>query len=188
MNDILWKTCRVLANETRLKILRCLFKNQERCVQNIAEQFHLSEVVASQHLKLLNEHGFLNQKRESKWVFYQPTVPKNETPAKYLTSSLESKLTRPSPRYSELIRAFTAFTHPRRIDITKTVLLRQSRFEELVADCSISMPALYRHLDKLVNRNVIKEENSIYCIVQQKSALNKALLLCCGNESFSHTS
>lgn len=65
-SDILWKTCRVLANETRLGILRRLMRDAELCVSDVATLENLSEVVASQHLRMLHEYGFLQLRRDGK--------------------------------------------------------------------------------------------------------------------------
>ena len=91
-NRELWKTCRILANKTRLSLLRHLMKGGERCVSDLAIQGSLSEVVASQHLRMLHEHGFLQLTRESKWVFYRAEVNPAQPFAKELFSPLKKQL------------------------------------------------------------------------------------------------
>ena len=187
MDIMLWRICRILANQTRLNILRCLFRTRGFCVRDIADKFALSEVVASQHLKHLSETGFLKQKRESKWVFYEPIISSEKTHASELIHPLKHKLLNKSPNYTKLIRLFTAITHPRRVDITKAALHRPIQFQQMVIECNISSQALYRHLDKLIARNVLRKATNLYKVVPPRSVLKKELLLRCENEPFSHT-
>ena len=187
MKNTLWKTCRVLANRTRLHILRRLIRNTELCVRDIAQAEQLSEVVASQHLRLLHEHGFLEQKRKSKWVYYKMAVSAGSH-AKHLITPLKSKLGSQRPCSNDLMRMVTAFTHPRRIDIVKILLNKESSFEQLITECNISGQALYRHLNKLIDRKLVVQKNNVYRILRPKDGLLKALLLCCNEEPFSHTS
>jgi len=175
----LWKTCRVLANETRLNILRNLMHGTERCVLDIARSENLTEVVASQHLRRLHEHGFLQLKRKSKWAFYQAESPLKGSYAEYIFTPLKKKLIHGNNRTEDIFRVFTAFTHPRRIEITKALLIRDHKFEELVFACDISAQALYRHLNKLISRNFITQKNEIYQITRYTYGLEKALLDAC---------
>jgi len=178
-NSSLWKTCRVLANETRLNILRTLMYNSELCVLDVARSEQLTEVVASQHLRLLHEHGFLQLERRSKWAFYRAEFPLEGSYADYIFDPLKKKLNSKNPRTKDLFRLFTAFTHPRRIEIAKALLIRDHKFEELISICDISGQALYRHLDKLISRKFITQNDAIYQIIHYSTGLEKALLDAC---------
>jgi DNA-binding transcriptional ArsR family regulator len=178
-NDTLWKTCRVLANKTRLNILRDLMCGAELCVLDIARVENLTEVVASQHLRLLHEHGFLQLKRKSKWVFYRSEEPMEGSYAEHFFKPLRTRLLFGSNQTKDLIRLFTAFTHPRRIGITKALLQRDRTFDELIGSCDISGQALYRHLDKLTAREFVIQKNNICQIIRYGSGLRKALLEAC---------
>jgi len=145
-------------------------------------------VVSSQHLKLLHEHGFLEQTQKSKWVYYKTATHIENSHAKNLAPPLKEKLRSEGPCSKELVRMVTAFTHPRRIDIAKAITDRNKNFEQLASECNISGQALYRHLNKLIDRNLILQDKNIYRIIHPKAGLLKALLLCCNEDQVSHTS
>lgn len=68
---------RIIADENRLQIL-CLLKQGERCVCNIYEPLGLPQNLASHHLKALRDAGFVNARRQGKWVYYSLNVEKIE--------------------------------------------------------------------------------------------------------------
>ncbi len=178
-NVELWKICRGLANKTRLRILRRLMCGAELCVLDIAKAEALSEVVASQHLRLLHEHGFLQLERKSKWVFYRSETPTKGSYAEYFFKIIRKKLLFGKDQRAELVHLFTAFTHPRRIDIAKALLRKDHTFNELISRCDISGQALYRHLNKLADRGFVVEKNKTYKIIREDAGLKKALLDAC---------
>lgn len=183
MKPELWKTCRILANESRLRILHQLAGCEEMCVKDIALAEQIEEVVAGKHLKQLHEHGFIQLQRKSKWAFYRFEEPISDTFAVYLATPLKRHILQLS-RFAEGIRLCTAFTHPRRIAIVK-VLMKQSRPpEELVQLCDISGQALYRHLNKLAGRNFIQLAPNICSLTQEQDGFKKALIEAC---THSHT-
>ena len=124
-NIVIWKTCRILANESRLRILRRLMRGAELCVTDIADAEKITPVVASQHLRMLHELGILKQTRKSKWTFYSI----DDTPEPLLIlkihKPLEKELVRKQDQIQELIKLMTAFTHPRRVEIIRQLAKSQ---------------------------------------------------------------
>ncbi len=188
-SDTIWKTCRVLANETRLGILRRLMRGSELCVSDVAALENLSEVVASQHLRMLHEYGFLQLRRDGKWAFYKaapdPAIPL----AASLHPQLQSKLmSADNKQIAKLIRLFTALTHPRRIELLSAISSGERKADELVSLCDISGMALHRHLKKLAARNFIIQDNEICRIVPPGNRLEAILLEACREAKPYHTS
>ena len=60
---------RLLADETRLRILDFL-ADGEQCVCHITEALDLSQPLASYHLAVLRDAGLVNDRRDSRWVYY----------------------------------------------------------------------------------------------------------------------
>jgi DNA-binding transcriptional ArsR family regulator len=60
---------KALGEETRLRILRLLFK-KPRNVGEIAEQLGVSQYNISKHLRVMREAGLLETKRQGKQRFY----------------------------------------------------------------------------------------------------------------------
>jgi DNA-binding transcriptional ArsR family regulator len=178
-NVLIWKTCRVLANEARLQILKRLMCGGELCVSDIADAEGVSSVVASQHLRLLHENGFLNQTRESKWTFY--TVISNpELPlAQKIYEPLRTQLARKKNQIPRLLKSTTAFTHSRRIEIVKQLNRTSCTFDELMDVCGISSRAMTRHLEKLRSRNLIQNNSETYRLLPGETEFEKALVDIC---------
>jgi ArsR family transcriptional regulator, arsenate/arsenite/antimonite-responsive transcriptional repressor len=60
-----------LADPTRLAILKLLVDHQEEvCVCDITDNFHLQQSTISHHLKLLRVAHLVNTSKRGKWVFY----------------------------------------------------------------------------------------------------------------------
>jgi hypothetical protein len=71
----------------------------------------------------------------------------------------------------------TLFTHPRRILLVRAIALeRRLRLGRLLTTCDISLPALYRHLDKMERRGLITYIGKDVTLCQPKKPLTKTLL------------
>jgi DNA-binding transcriptional ArsR family regulator len=68
------KLARALGSRIRRDILHSLLKN-ELSVHQIAEQFDLSEVNSSKHLKKLYDLGLLNTRTQGRERFYSIKIP-----------------------------------------------------------------------------------------------------------------
>jgi len=71
------KQCRffkALADETRLRILK-LLEVREMCVCEVMVALDLTQPTASHHLGLLENAGFVKDRKEGKWVFYKIANP-----------------------------------------------------------------------------------------------------------------
>jgi DNA-binding transcriptional ArsR family regulator len=64
---------RLVADETRLRILSLLAQG-EQCVCHITEALGLSQPLASYHLGMLKEAGWVSDRRDSRWVYYSIEV------------------------------------------------------------------------------------------------------------------
>lgn len=65
------KAMKALGDETRLKILRILLARKDICVCELQAILNLSQPTVSRHLKILEEAGFLESRRQAQWVVYQ---------------------------------------------------------------------------------------------------------------------
>ncbi len=69
LND-LSKKMRVVSDESRLKILCTLFREDHICVSDIAMKSDISIATTSHHLQVLQDEGVLLSKREGKRICY----------------------------------------------------------------------------------------------------------------------
>jgi len=178
-NIIIWKTCRILANESRLRILKRLMRGAELCVTEIADAEEITPVVASQHLRMLHELGILKQTRKSKWTFYSMDAAPESMLIQEIHKPLERELVRKQGQIPELLKLMTAFTHPRRVEIIKQLAKSPRTFNELTSACAISPRAMIRHLSKLQSRNFIQLNADVYSLLPKGTALKKRLVAMC---------
>jgi len=73
--DIFLKTISAINDETRLKILNFIDKNNEVCVCDIENSFNMIQSRVSRHLKILKEAGFLKLTRKGRWAYYSIRTP-----------------------------------------------------------------------------------------------------------------
>jgi DNA-binding transcriptional ArsR family regulator len=65
----LFITMKALGDETRLKILRCIYRKIDS-TQAIAKEVNISEAGVSKHLKIMQEAGLLFKKRDGNYIRY----------------------------------------------------------------------------------------------------------------------
>lgn len=176
MNNFVWKLCRVLANESRLKILRHLMCEKELPVSAIALNQGLTRPSASRHIRLLSEYGFIETTPSGKWLLCRICKPTQESPLYDLQRTLLKRLQSGETQIDQIYRSATAFTHERRIRIIQFLQDRSMLFNELIAATDISDMALSRHIHKLINRNLIIENGGIYSFTYPSDPILKSLL------------
>jgi ArsR family transcriptional regulator, arsenate/arsenite/antimonite-responsive transcriptional repressor len=69
MRDIMAIT-KALGDENRVRILMLLEKD-ELCVCQVLEVFDLAPSTVSKHLSILYQAGFLDSRKEGRWVYYR---------------------------------------------------------------------------------------------------------------------
>jgi DNA-binding transcriptional ArsR family regulator len=60
----------VLSDPSRLRILMCLQRRNEVCVNDISADTHISDSAVSHALRLLRAHGIVRARREGRQIFY----------------------------------------------------------------------------------------------------------------------
>ncbi len=60
-----------LADETRLRCVALLHKNEQLCVCELTEALNLSQPKISRHLAYLRQTGLLIDSRVGQWVYYR---------------------------------------------------------------------------------------------------------------------
>ncbi len=175
LRPTLWRTCRVLANRTRLRILTLLLRNPDQPVSAVADQLQLPLPIASVYLRAMESRGLLVARRAGRRVRYSPASNKSETPLCALLTALRM-LVRTQPGAAEIIfRAATAFTHPRRIEIYRALENGSQRFEQLRRTTQIPAPSLRRHLGKLRARGFVTSQAGCFITGQRSDALGREL-------------
>ena len=72
LHPTLWRTCRVLAGPTRLRLLRRVIARPGLTVQQLADAQDIGKSRASQELRRLQSRGLIQARRKSARVAYHP--------------------------------------------------------------------------------------------------------------------
>lgn len=150
MNDpMIWRRLRVLANPLRLEMLSLLNSRPDQYVQVIGVQVGCSEDIASKHLQMLGDRGFLIAKRKGRYLFY--AVNRDDP----LASAVIDAFGEDRSDIGCIMRSMTAFTHERRIAIVQALKGKALGVDALCALTGISKDSLSRHLKKLSSRGMV---------------------------------
>ncbi len=175
LRPTLWRTCRVIASQSRLKLLWEIFETDGLSVCGLGQSVHISNQNASIQLRLLNSRGLITSRRTGMEVLYGAETNQNVEHAQDLLNALLECHKQNIP-IDCVIHSATAFTHERRIQIVQalgTCALRPAGIEEKTG---IGARALYRHLAKLEARGFIKGLHGMYRLTVPKNPLGKCLL------------
>ena len=196
--EMIVRLFRVLANLRRIKVLRLLAVLGEKPVVVIAKATGLGPARLSAHLGLLAGAGLIWRRRSGRTVYYRLA----ERPGDATVAAALQALRRVFARVRDddplrvaragqadsrtcsdvaLFASFTAFTHPRRLQIIR-YLMRQGTGSqaELSAACSMSPCACCRHVEKLERRGVLRRRGrgrgASYALAEGKGNVQRALL------------
>ena len=172
----MWRTLRVLANPSRLRVIECLFRDGPLCVSAVATRCRLQPVSATQHLRLLQSRGLIQARRTGRWVRYSADPDPLVAHAPPLTAALRHALLAEQAGTTRIVRELTAFTHERRILIVRAISRGTDTPEAIRTACRISAPALNRHLRKLTRRDVICRQDEHIQLLRPVNALARRLL------------
>lgn len=175
LRPTLWRTCRVLACETRLEMLRLLFEEGELCVSEMADLTGISAHNASTQLRALNARGLITPRREDQRVIYRAEANENLDAAPLLLDAVRDAFAKKTSA-KNIFHSCTAFTHERRIEIVRALVDAPKTFGDLMKETGMSPSALWNHLEKLSARGFVKERERLYRLRRQKTPLCRALL------------
>lgn len=169
LNPTLWRTCRALANKTRLRILHELCRRPEQRVSDIGRRLGISLSLASQSLRALNARGLLVARRAGPLVYYRPCANRSIPNSGRLLKVIQKTFAGDKKSHENIFKYSTAFTHPRRIIIITALWNSPMQLEELSLKLNISSRAISRHLRKLMARGFLRRVGRKYfvCPIQR---------------------
>jgi len=173
----LWRTCRVLAGETRLRLFRLVVKEPGQTVTALADAAGIKVSRASQELRRLQSRGLIRAERERNTVKYLPVSDPLVPVAKPLLAAMESAFAHPESAPDHLaIEMATALSHPRRIHIIRELLKGPRDFDALQRAVHIPMGSLYRHLDLLRHLNLVRQARKTWAFIPNAHPLTQCLI------------
>jgi DNA-binding MarR family transcriptional regulator len=182
LHPTLWRTCRVLANRTRLQIFCFLIDHPHQTVSTIARRLNLALPITSKSLRSLESRTLLVAHRSGSFVRYSVVADNRATQHGGLATVLRKTLVADNraEKVDTIFSLVTAFTHPRRIEIFRALQSRPQRLEQLQTATGISLWALSRHLKKLEDRGFIRHQRGRYRVAEPTNDLPLQLMRLAG--------
>ena len=181
LEPTVWRSCRALANRTRLSLLKAMIDESPLCVQTLAARCKLKKSVCSQYLRILNARGFLQASRRGRWVDYSlganPRVKHADTLLKTVITTLRSCTD--AKAYAIVLKDLTIFTCPKRILMVRVIEANPDCSPSEVSTlCRVPYQTLHRQLKKLENRAVVAlSESSVTLCIPARPLAKKLLNL-----------
>jgi predicted transcriptional regulator len=175
LTPTLWRTCRVLANRKRLRLLQHLMTTPSASVSEVSNALQWNLNTASQYLRALNARGLLSVTRKGRFVLYQMAADLSMPESEVLIKALKQVLQK-SDGVKVAFDVVTSFTHPRRIEILKAIGGNAVNIATLQRITGIPRPALIRHVRKLKKRGCLIQSRGIHRCARPKNPLTKALI------------
>ena len=176
LSPSLWRTCRVLANRTRLRLLSTLLDEPDQTVSAVAHKAGVPLAVASLYLRALNARGLLGARRQGRWVYYRPSSDRSIHGSAVLLAALERAFADERNPVEAVFRHATAFTHARRIRLIQTMTSGPQTPGAMQRATRFSRPALLRHLAKLKARGYVVRDSGGYGLARPQGRLAATLL------------
>lgn len=171
----LWKTCRIIANENRLQLLREIFELPRQDISTLAASIELSLGSTSNQLTLLCNEGFITPHRRGQRVLYDDVIPYAPIHIKNLQTALKKELLSGSSSHA-IYREATGLSHQRRIELIRRLSKTPQSMKQLIDETVMSYSALSRHLKKLVARGYVSYSAKQYHLGTPSGKLAKTLL------------
>jgi len=175
LQPTLWRTCRVLANRTRLEMFRLLVQEPGQKVCAVARRLGRPRSLTSEYLRALEARGLLTARRVGRCVEYRLSCATNGSASACLVTALRALFQRETTAVEVVFRLATAFTHPRRVEIFRVLQNGPHSLGQLRAKTRISAWALVRHLRKLEARDFITQQGGLYAAVDCTHGIQKEL-------------
>lgn len=159
----LWRTCRILANIRRLKLLKAMLEAAEPLtVTGLADRTGLPMSACCENLRKLAARGLIHATRNGREVRHS-LIP--DRLVHHATPILDVvirtlRTARTNHDYEVMIKDVTAFTYPRRMTIVRELnRLGRTEFLTLQKTCGIPRSSFIRQIHKLKNRDVIRTDD-----------------------------
>jgi DNA-binding transcriptional ArsR family regulator len=175
LQPTLWRTCRVLANRTRLKMFGCLLEHPGQSVSAVARRLELPLPVASQYLRALEARSLLTARRMGSRVHYRVSAGQEGGAAQPLVPALRLAFRKGNDPIDSIFTLATAFTHPRRIAVFQAIKGATRSCSELRAGTGLSARALRRHLAKLEARGFVVRQGKGFAAACRRDELGRVL-------------
>ena len=176
LNPTLWRTCRALSGEVRIRLLRALLAEPGLGVTGLAAAAGIGQSDASQELRRLQSRGLLRRIRQGRRVFYRPRPDPQVPSAAPLLKALRSALAGRPPAADGTIRRLAAgLAHETRIKLARELRNGPRRNATLAQALHLAPNVVHRHLQRLVAAGWVRRESSWLLFDPPRHPLARAL-------------
>lgn len=177
LNPTLWRTCKMLAGQSRVRLLRTLHAHPGQSVSELGRLVGLRESATSQELRRIQSRGLLQATRRGRYLIYQMAAdPQVTSAAPILKAIRESLATLPPERDIEIVSIGNALAHERRIRLARQLLQQPQPLDELQWNSRIPSRPFYLHLQTLQAGGFIVTREHQVQLITPPHPLAKALM------------
>lgn len=165
-----------IANRTRLQIFDLLLQRPGLTVSIVAASLKHPLSLTSEYLRALEARGLLAVRRVGKRVKYSPADTVKNQNANPLVAALRKTFMREKEPVEAAFTLATAFTHPRRIEIVRSLQLAPRTSAQIQTATGIPARTLSRHLRKLERRGFVVQCLGGFAVANRTDALAQELV------------
>ncbi|NCA82947.1 MAG: transcriptional regulator [Opitutae bacterium] len=152
LNPTLWRTCKMLAGEKRIQLLRQLHEKPGRSVTELGAAVGVKRSDASQELRRIQSRGLLKSERKGLPLVYRMEVDPQVLSAAPLLKAIQAALASfPPERDIEMCGIANGLAHDRRIAIVRALTGNPLTTAELQRKMNLPRSALAQHLQPLAS-------------------------------------
>ena len=174
LTPTLWRTCRVLGNPTRLRLLRHIVQLKRASVQQLGNLENLTGTRASQELRRLQARGLVRAERDGRYVFYRPSPDPKVPSARPILEA--AKLALDNHPDDETARLAWAFGNQRRLDILHALQTGSCDYETLNTRVAMPIATMFRHMQILASNGLVVRQDKIWKLTKAAHPLAKTML------------
>jgi DNA-binding transcriptional ArsR family regulator len=176
LNPTLWRTCRMLAGATRIRLLRQLHDHPGSNISALAEAIGISQPYASQEMRRIQSRGFLRPVHRSAALIYQPVPdPQVASAAPLLKAVMTALGSRPSRQDEEMVAIAAGLAHERRIAMARALLNSPKTGRQLHQEIPMSACSFQLHLRTLLASGFVQQRNPQLLFAVPAHPLGQAL-------------
>lgn len=177
LHPTLWRTCKMLAGNTRIRLLRQLHDHPGECVSNLGKRVGIGEATASQELRRIQSRGFLQSARQGVYLIYRMAADPQVATAAPILGAIQLALRNRPPKQDQDMRLLAAgLAHERRIRIARALVQGSRSFSELQFELQIPLYPLHRHLQSLLQSGLVLRAKGRYRLANLRHPLAQTLL------------
>jgi DNA-binding transcriptional ArsR family regulator len=177
LNPTLWRTCRMLAGATRLKLLRQLHDHPGQNIATLADAVGISQAYASQEMRRIQSRGLLQATHQGASLIYRPAPdPQVSSSAPLLKAVMTALGSRPSRQDEEMAAIAAGLAHERRIAMVRSLMQSSKTPAQLLAEVPMAPRSYQLHLRTLVASGFVKKQNQLLSCATPAHPLAQALV------------